>query len=144
MKRYKYKLNQPRSFQTSIEGVHFENRWMHLHISGSLVVKKDYAWDGASPKRSFLDLFLIGTPDGVVDYRTGMPILYEATLVHDVLMQFRRAANLRLDEVNRVFYEMMREKEFKLAWLYYYSVVAYWGVRNAFERKRKAGKAIRA
>lgn len=67
---------------------------------GMIIVARGYRWDGCSPKFNVLDLFWIGTPDGVIigserpesgpdEYRH-IPITHErvtqlASAVHDVL-----------------------------------------------------------
>lgn len=91
-----------------------------------------YAWDGATPKFSVLDLFWIGTPDGCL--YEGVPKLYYPTLIHDFLLQFRRELNLTRKQCDDRFLEEMRKKRFLLRGLYYWAVRIF-GTINIFGRK---------
>lgn len=82
-----------------------------------------YAWDGCSPKFNVFDLFIIGTPDGLIDPKTGKPITYYASLVHDVLLQYQDLHNLSRKEIDGVFLHFLGD--FKLRRLYYLSVRLY-------------------
>ncbi len=55
-----------------------------LEKGGRFTVMRGYAWNGCSPKYCLFDI-LLGTPDGVVDSRTGRPKTFYASLVHDAL-----------------------------------------------------------
>ena len=57
---------------------------------GRLIIPREYTWDGCTPKFSILDIFVIGTPDGIKNINTGKPKTYFASLVHDVLYQYFR------------------------------------------------------
>ncbi|MBW4640113.1 MAG: hypothetical protein KME05_18170 [Gloeocapsa sp. UFS-A4-WI-NPMV-4B04] len=61
---------------------------LRITKEGEIIVFQGYAWDGNSPKINFLDLFWIGTPDGIQTHNR--PITYYASLIHDVLGQFKR------------------------------------------------------
>ena len=62
-------------------------RRLEITSDGAITVLAGYAWDGCTPKFNFFDV-LFGTPDGVVDTRTGRPKTYYASLYHDALYQF--------------------------------------------------------
>lgn len=83
-------------------------------------ISKGYAWDGATPKFSILDLFWIGTPDGCL--WEGKPKLYYPTLIHDFLLQFREELGLTRKECDDRFLEEMERVNFKLRYVYYYAV----------------------
>lgn len=61
---------------------------LRITKDGDIFVFKGYSWDGNSPKINFLDLFWLGTPDGIVS--NNKPITYYASLIHDILGQFKR------------------------------------------------------
>lgn len=87
-----------------VDGKQLTDRDGRLVVSfkqpNTIVVAKGYRWDGCSPKFHILDLFWIGTPDGIIigserplcrpDEDRDIPIIHErvthkASCVHDVL-----------------------------------------------------------
>ena len=101
-----------------------------------IIVFQGYAWDGNSPKINFLDLFWIGTPDGI--QTRNRPITYYASLVHDVLGQFKREPEMpsrfkstespdlwfskgRLGR-DGLYFSMLKHENFMLRHLYYLAV----------------------
>ena len=66
---------------------------LQIFENGIIRVKEGYAWDGCSPKFNILDLFVLGTPDGIRDIETGKAKTYYASLVHDALYQFVMSPN---------------------------------------------------
>ena len=82
-----------------------------------------YAWDGATPKISVLDLLWIGIPDGL-SY-CGKPKIYHATLIHDFLLQFRKELGLTRKQCDDRFLNEMTKSKFKLRWIYYLAVRIY-------------------
>ena len=84
-----------------------------------------YSWDGCTPKRSFLNLSIIGVPDGHIDYRTMRPFTYHASLVHDALYQYLDTIPVRKKEVDWLFLIMLGD--FKLRWIYYVMVRLFGG-----------------
>ena len=85
-------------------------------------ISKGYAWNGCSPKFSFMDLFIIGTPDGINDYRTGKPKTYYASLVHDFLYQFKKQHGLSRKQCDMIFIGMLKDTKFFLRHIYYIAV----------------------
>ena len=69
-----------------LDGIEFENEWVTIRES-AIRIRAGYAWDGCSPCISVLGLFYVGTPDGA--QHLGLPATYHASLVHDVLCQWR-------------------------------------------------------
>jgi hypothetical protein len=100
--------------------------WLEIKKDGMIIVKKDYAWDGCSPKLSIFDLFWVGTPDGALDEEK--PITYYASLVHDALGQFSDRPEMPFNRQQRdlIFKEMLEQSNFKLSW-FYYQAVAFFG-----------------
>lgn len=68
------------------------SRLVKITKKGKIIVFKGYSWDGNSPKINFLDLFWIGIPDGLT--KRNKPITYYASLIHDVLGQFKFATKM--------------------------------------------------
>lgn len=95
-------------------------------------INKGYAWDGATPKFSILDLFWIGIPDGCL--WEGKSKLYYPTLIHDFLLQFREELGLTRKECDDRFLEEMKRVNFKLRYVYYWSVRIF-GWIKIFARK---------
>ena len=116
-----------------------------LERNGAITVTRGYAWNGCSPKFRALDL-LFGTPEGVVNARTGQRKTYFASLVHDALYQFR-ADGLPLSraQCDHCFLFLMRESGFVLAPLYWLAVRAFGGLVHAATRgyRHWRGTALR-
>lgn len=85
-------------------------------IDGKFItVKAGYAWNGCSPKRCVLGIW-IGTPD------TAKNTL--ASLIHDALCQFFSTVHFPFNkfEVDLIFHAIMEASGFLLADTYYYAV----------------------
>lgn len=126
MKCHKYTLIPPREFRTQIRGRGFENRWIKIDKEGRLTVKHGYSWNGCNPKINILDLWIIGTPDGIIDHNTGHPKTYDASLIHDALMQFRKELVISVEQCNKEFEVQLRKAEFKLTGLYVFVLRVFW------------------
>lgn len=116
-----------------------------LERGGTITVTRGYAWNGCSPKFRLLDL-LIGTPEGVVNARTGERKTYFASLVHDALYQFRGdGLPLSRAQCDRAFLLLMRESEFRLAGIYWLAVRIFGGLVLAATRGHRGwrGSALR-
>ncbi len=99
------------------------SEWLEITTSGQITVKANqdgYSWDGCTPKRSVLNLFIVGVPDGHIDYRTMMPYTYYASLVHDALYQYLNSVPVSKDKIDLLFLEMLGD--FKLRKLYHFFV----------------------
>lgn len=114
-----------------LEGRECNFNWLSVSICGTITVKgsfgKGYAWDGCTPKWNCLNITW-GTCDGKLirfgqgDYK---PITYYASMVHDVLYQYKRCAPVTRKEADLIFYRMLKESGFILAGLYYFGVRAF-------------------
>ncbi len=83
------------SFEPLLRGIERDEEY--LKISDCMVsIPKGYSWDGCTFTFDFK--------------RT-----YYASLVHDALYQYK--VNRRISD--RIFYDMMKQEGFILAWLYY-------------------------
>jgi hypothetical protein len=106
----------------------YVSEWLHISQQGVITVKanqKGYAWDGCTPKKSVFNLFIIGIPDGHVDYRTMQPYTYYASLVHDALYQYLESVPVSKAQIDQLFLKML--KDFKLRRLYYLAVKNFGG-----------------
>lgn len=116
-----WKLNEP-----------FISEWLEISVDGEIKIKASednkYSWDGCTPKFSIFNLFILGTPDGHIDYRTGKPFTYKASLIHDALYQYIDSVPISKKEIDLLFKEILGD--FKLAYLYYMAVKYFgaWGV----------------
>lgn len=125
-----FKIREDFVFQSRHLGRTFDSEWLKLEPSGRVTVKANatgYAWDGCTPKWSLLGLAIIGTPDGHVDIRTEKPLTYYASLVHDAFYQYLEDVPVTKREIDRQFYEMLRDAGFPLARIYYFFVRAFGG-----------------
>ena len=143
MKSYLYKLSKnynlivPTFLEDlpNIKSLSFKDdsgrTWMTIEPYTSeeiqITIMKDYAWDGCSPKINVLDLFHIGSPDGVIDITTGKPKTYYASLVHDALCQFISGIEdmCSRKDIDQLFFKSLKESNFKLSRLYYTLVRIY-------------------
>lgn len=80
----------------------------------SIIISKDYAWDGCTPKRWWGVWW--GTPD-FEDTRL-------ASLVHDALLQFHQTKHFPIsrDEIDNIFKSILYKNDFILRDLYYSGV----------------------
>jgi len=114
-KRYKYTLEKDYT-STVLTDIKFENEWVTIK-NRKMTIREGYAWDGCTPSYSIFDLFWIGTPDGVINYETGKPIMYYPSLKHDVFYQFKIGDRITADHQ---FY--LDGYNFMLIKLYYFVV----------------------
>ena len=98
-----------------LDGIDFENDWVTIR-RGTIAIKAGYAWDGCSPCISVLGLFYLGTPDGA--QHLGMPATYHASLVHDVLCQWKKEIPISKAATVALFHNLLQEVNFPLAGLY--------------------------
>jgi hypothetical protein len=93
-------------------------------VSYDYSVKRAYAWDGCTPKRFFFWIAIAGTPDWwhgartirtidapnrVVERSVVWQLAHHASLVHDALYQYLEHIPLSRQDVDRLFYEMLKE-----------------------------------
>lgn len=110
----------------------FENRycdfkWLKIDDNAITVkASKDqkYAWDGNTPKVNMLGLTL-GTPDGkLIKHKNGeyKPVTYYASMIHDVIYQYKRCAPVTRREADQIYLDMMRDAGFPLRSVYFAGV----------------------
>lgn len=129
---YVYCVKEDYKYKSSITGRTFENEWFTLEKDGAITVKgsnrKGYAWDGCSPKIIKIADMYFGTPEGLLNYSTGQPKTYYASMIHDVLYQFSGEIKrfVRREEADREFYKLLKRDNFRSA-LFYYRCVRLFG-----------------
>jgi hypothetical protein len=147
---YKFKHYADVTYEnTPIKGVTVTRdatgHWMSIE-NGNITVygtntsskgKSGYAWDGCSPKFPFLD-FILGTPDGVINLLTEKPKTYYASMVHDILYQYRDTIKPKISrfQVDKLFYQELKKGNFRWAFPYFVVVLGFgWLYWNDILRK---------
>jgi len=104
---YKFITKEDCLFKNTPIKTNFKNDWLQISKNGDIIVigsnSLGYAWDGCTPKWNVFDLFLVGTPDGRTIVNTEKPITYYASMIHDILCQFRPDIGINRKEVDKVF-----------------------------------------
>jgi len=125
-KVYKYVHHKNEYLITNIKGVSYcdPDGWLEIkengtiHIYGNNPNGNGYAWDGCTPKWEIADL-VIGTPDGRLDYYTQEPMCYYASMVHDILYQFKEKMQISRKDTDKLFYKIMMEANYFWSKLYF-------------------------
>lgn len=121
---------------TDIIGVSFRSRWLTIMPDGAVIVSAGYAWDGNSKKINVFDLFILGTPDGVIDVRTMRPKTWYASLVHDALYQYYGYHGVARKDMDAVYRCLAREANFAPTDLYWFFIRTFGGLFFLSRRKR--------
>jgi hypothetical protein len=143
-KVWKFVHHSDFTYQTTI----FINRkcdyeWLSISEDGTIRVKgsnsKGYAWDGCTPKKNCLHITW-GNFDGQIkrfgkgDYK---PYTYYASMIHDVLYQYKRCAPVTRKEADRLFLYMLKEAGFMWDGLFYAGVRAFGWLYSGWKYKKK-------
>lgn len=138
-KVYKYVHKEDVWIQTNLTGRSYSNDWIEFESNGKFTLKgtnwKGYAWDGCSPKKNWLH-FIFGTPDGKLDFRTEKPITYYASMIHDVIYQFKGEINISRKEADAIFLIILKESRFIWKWVYYLGVRVGGGFYGKWNSKK--------
>ena len=121
---------------TDIVGITFRSRWLTVEENGTITVAAEYAWDGNSKKLNVFDLFVLGTPDGIVDVRTMKPKTWYASLVHDALYQYYGYHGIARKDMDAIYRALAREANFAPAELYWLIVRICGGLFFLGKRRR--------
>ena len=120
MKAWKYQLDNDYQYTSDLlTGVEFDNKWVTIKES-TITIRAGYAWDGCSPKITFLGLLNFGTPDGIL--YLGKPWLYYPSLIHDVLCQFKNEIPVSKSLVVCLWHETLVTWKWPLTKLYTWAV----------------------
>jgi hypothetical protein len=76
---------------------------------GVLCIYKDYEWDGCTPKFK-----LFGKIVGIPDFGG----TYNASLVHDFLIEFFNQHSLKRKEIDFIFEYVLKDDSFQFTWIY--------------------------
>jgi hypothetical protein len=127
---WKFVIHEDYVFQSDLlVGKSCDFNWMRITPDGTITVKgshdRGYAWDGCTPKWNFLQITW-GNFDGQLikhkDTNQYQPYTYYASLVHDVIYQYKRCVPLTRKETDRIFLLQLRQAGYKWAPLYYAGV----------------------
>jgi len=127
--------------ETNIEGFRYENSdgWLKIEKNGKIIIKasneRGYAWDGCTPKVEFFDL-VFGAPDGRMDFSTGKPMTYYASMVHDILYQFKKEVPISRKDADVLFKEILKEAKFKPWPIFYFLVRLFGGIFGKWKNKK--------
>jgi len=117
-----FKTAKDVSVKTDISGISFRSRWLEIKPEGLITVRAGYAWDGNSKKANVFDLFIIGTPDGIIDVRTMKPKTWYASLVHDALYQYFGYHGISRKDSDAIYRMLALEGHFQLTPVYYFFI----------------------
>ena len=119
IKHYKcYTLQKKFMMYTGIKGFKYKDEFVTLKEDGAIIIERGYSWNGCTPKYDVFGVVL-GAPEGIINKR-GYPTTYFPSCVHDVFYQISKKVELLPRSlVDRLFYNMLRDEKFQLAWLYY-------------------------
>lgn len=121
---------------------------------------RTYAWDGCTPKVSFLWLGFFGTPDwwskelaikklnpetgDIEDKKVFWPLAHYASLIHDGLFQYLDSIPIAKKDVDGLFFEML--KEAGMIWpvaKLYHLAVKYFGASDVEENEPKPPQGLK-
>jgi len=145
MGRYVFKLEKDFSYPTEMtvdKDYDFKDwsgrLWFSIKKDGTITIKKGYAWDGCSIKINVFDLIWVGTPDGLIDWKTGKALTYYCSMVHDAFYQFLDNPEFPFNrkQADDLFLKMLTEVEFKPRNIYYAAVRSLGWIGFAIRRLR--------
>ncbi len=131
---WKFVHEKDYSYRTKLlEGRECDFNWLKISKDGTLTVKgsyqKGYTWDGCTPKFNFLHITwgnfdgqLIQHIDEITGTKSYKPYTYYASMIHDVLYQYKRCAPVTRKEADLIFYELMKKSGFMWTRLFYAGV----------------------
>ena len=93
-------------------------------------------------QNGILFTYIWGTPDGMLDYRTEKPITYYASMVHDILYQYKSEVDFSRKEVDILFRIILKESKFMWWWLYYIAVRIGGGFYGKWKTKLTQGNFV--
>ncbi len=140
---WKFVHHENFNYQTDIlKGRSCDFNWLRIDEDGTITVKgshdRGYAWDGCTPKLNFLHITW-GNFDGLLikhgesDYK---PYTYYASMVHDVLYQYKRCALITRAEADKIFLHMLRKSGFMWSYMYYLGVRSLGWMFRGWKYKR--------
>ncbi len=115
--------------------------WLSISADGTITVKgshkNGYTWDGCTPKKNFAHITW-GNFDGQLyrfkkgDYK---PYAYYASMIHDVLYQYKRCVPVTRKETDKIFHEMLKDAGFMWAGVFYIGVRALGWIYSGWKYK---------
>lgn len=130
MANWRYKLKEDYNYFTpELKGVIFENEWTKIDGEGNIWIKQDYAWDGMSPTIQILGFkgaYIAPWQGGRDETHPEYPISWEASLVHDVLCQWRNHIPVTKQQSVRNFNRQLKDCNFITGLRYLYVKAVDW------------------
>ena len=152
-KVWKFVSKEDFSLQSDrLKGRYCDYKWLCIRPDGTIIVKgtsgRGYAWDGCTPK---VNLFHVtwGNFDGkLAKFGSGnyKPYTYYASMVHDVMYQYKRCGPYTRKEADLIFYDILRQlhlresKHPKFLWrhLYFLGVRTFGWIFKGWRYKSKS------
>lgn len=135
VKPYLYRLEADFTHPSpQLAGIAFCNEWCAIE-DGQITIAAGYAWDGCSPKW-VLGRWVIGTPDGPM-MPDGWCQTGQASLVHDVLCQFKDEIPIAKAAAVALFEQQLAEARWPYRRLYVWAVDWFGPQVFAGDRQRK-------
>jgi hypothetical protein len=145
---WKFVHEKDYSYRTELlKGRECNFNWLKISKDGTITVKgsyyKGYAWDGCTPKFNCLHITW-GICDGQliqhIDEMTGKksykPCTYYASMIHDVIYQYKRCAPVTRKEADMIFYELLKKSGFMWSWIYYAGVRSFGWIFKGWHYKK--------
>ncbi|MEM6737714.1 MAG: DUF1353 domain-containing protein [Bacteroidota bacterium] len=134
-------------YQTDLlKGRTCDFNWLKIEEDGTITIKgsfdRGYAWDGCTPKLNAIHITW-GNFDGRLirhgkgDYK---PYTYYASMVHDVLYQYKRCAPITRAEADKIFLYMLKKSGFMWCYVYYIGVRSFGWIFSGWKYKSKIAK----
>lgn len=118
MKIYRYRLEE--DYEVTVPVKHPDVKHPYCEVeNGRVTIKCGYSWDGCTPNFAPLKMFYLGTPNGIIDYRTGKTVTYYASLVHDCLCQYKIGTKRDAD---LLFRDMLLRSGWPMSRVYFWAV----------------------
>lgn len=146
MKNYKFKHTENTFIKTNLNFEEsYEKDFLRIDTDGTITIiaskDKPYYWDGCSPKLNILDL-PIGTPDGILDLKTGKPKAYYASLFHDVIYLYKSDVPISRKESDKIFLILLEQSDYFWKDVYYFFVRSFGRILGKWKTKSKRRVSI--
>jgi Protein of unknown function (DUF1353) len=137
---WKYVHHKDYQFNSSLlRNRNCDFKWLNISDDGTITVKgsseNGYAWDGCTPKMNWLHITW-GNFDGKLkqfDKGNYKPYTYYASMIHDVLYQYKRCAPVTRKEADHIFYSMLKKSGFMWARIFYIGVRLFGGIYRGWK-----------
>ncbi|MEP1033489.1 DUF1353 domain-containing protein [Ekhidna sp.] len=148
-KLWKFVHHDDFKYQTDVLlGRKFVGKWLKIDPDGTITVHgsqdnhRGYAWDGCTPKFNFLQITW-GNFDGQLHEHTYQlprkdkfkPRTYYASMIHDILYQYKRCVPVTRKEADRIFYNQLKEAKWIWVGMYWLGVRLFGWIYSGWKYK---------